>query len=358
MRKLLQHRRRVAAPIRPQDDIALSCRIRLARNLEGFRFPDWNDAAGHAGVIDAIAGAVRQAGRLQSLVVTGSDDTTEAMEALHERHIVSQDLLDRGLGGALIQCAEPGLSIMLNEEDHLRIQVIRPGMDLLSAWAMADTLDTQIESTLHFAFSPQWGYLTACPSNVGTGLRASVMVHLLGLRLTEELESVLRAVDALSVTVRGVYGEGTEAAGHLFQISNQGTLGQSEKQVIESLLLQVNEVIRQEHFARLRLLRDSPILLHDCVARALALLKHARMIPSDEAMDYLSALRLGVRLNLLRNLSIAKLDDLMLTIEPIHLQARLRVNTPNPEERDVLRADWLRQELDAVVFSPLRSPTP
>jgi protein arginine kinase len=178
------------------------------------------------------------------------------------------------------------------------------------------------------------------------------MVHLLGLRLTEDLEAVLRALNGLRLMVRGVDGEGTDAAGHLFQISNQGTLGQSEHQVIETLLQQVNEVIRQEHFARLRLLRDAPVMLHDCIARALALLQNARMIPADEAMDYLSALRLGVQLKLLQRLRVAQVDELMLNIQPVHLQRLLNLRESDPDERDARRADWLRRELAAVVLTP------
>jgi protein arginine kinase len=355
MRKLLLHRRRAPAPVLPQDEIALSCRIRLARNLDGVRFPDWNDETGHFSVVETIVKAVRQAGGLQGLTVIGDRNNPagqQVLAALQEQHVVSKDLLDRGAGGALIQCEDPGVSIMLNEEDHLRIQVIRSGMDLASVWAVADQLDSRLESNLDYAFSTKLGYLTACPSNVGTGLRASVMVHLLGLRLTEDLEAVLRALNGLRLMVRGVDGEGTDAAGHLFQISNQGTLGQSEHQVIETLLQQVNEVIRQEHFARLRLLRDAPVMLHDCIARALALLQNARMIPADEAMDYLSALRLGVQLKLLQRLRVAQVDELMLNIQPVHLQRLLNLRESDPDERDARRADWLRRELAAVVLTP------
>ena len=351
MRRLLQTRRRRAPSIQPQDDIALSCRIRLARNLEGVKFPDWNDEAGHFHVIETIAQAVRDVGGLDGPVLIGGRDHApdpQVMAALHEEHVVSADLLNRGAGGALIRCADTGVSIMLNEEDHLRIQVIRSGMGLLAAWQTADQLDTRLETRLNYAFSNALGYLTACPSNVGTGLRASVMVNLLGLRLMEDLDPAMRALNALRLTVRGVGGEGTEAAGHLFQISNQGTLGQREEQVIDTLLSQVEELVRQEHLARLRLLRDAPVVLEDCVARALALLQSARMIPSDEALDYLSALRLGVQLKLLRNLGVARIDELMLACQPVHLQMRLHVDDSDPDARDARRADWLRQELESV----------
>lgn len=350
MRRLLQHRR-TGQSTGQQDDVAVSCRIRLARNLAGVRFPDWNDEEGHFRVIDTVVGALAGSGGMEGMTLIGGRGQVpdpEVLESLHERSIVSQDLLDRGNGGALILDDAAGIGIMLNEEDHLRIQVIGRGMDLLSVWEAADRLDTRLEEHLEFAFSPRLGYLTACPSNVGTGLRASVMVHLLGLRLTDELDAVLRALSALRLAVRGLYGEGTEAAGHLFQVSNQGTLGQTERQVIETLMRQVRELIRQEHRARLRLLRDSPVLLHDCVARALALLRQARMMSSDEAVDYLSALRLGVQMRLLRNISVARLDAMMLDIQPIHLQEKLSITTTGSNERDMHRADWLRRKLAEV----------
>jgi protein arginine kinase len=353
MRKLLQSRRR-PLPARPQEeDIVLSCRVRLARNLAGTRFPDWNDEDGHFGVLDTIFAAVERTGALPAPSILGARDRPpdpQELALLHEQHVVSKELVDRGRGGALIRCSDPGASIMVNEEDHLRIQVIRPGLELASAWAMADRIDTCLESALDYAFSPQLGYLTACPSNVGTGLRASFMVNLLGLRLAEDLDAALRALAALRLTVRGVDGEGTDAAGHLFQISNQGTLGEREDEVVQTLSEQVGELIRQEHFARRRLLRDTPAVVHDCVARALAILQHARMIASDEAMDYLSALRLGRQLRLLKNLDVARIDALLLGVQPVHLSQRFHLETVDQDCRDRRRADWLRQELADVLF--------
>ena len=353
MRKLLQSRRRPLSARPQEEDVVLSCRVRLARNLAGTRFPDWNDEDGHFGVLDTIFAAVERTGALPAPSLLGARDRPadpQELALLHEQHVVSKELVDRGRGGALIRCSDPGASIMVNEEDHLRIQVIRPGLELASAWAMADRIDTCLESALDYAFSPQLGYLTACPSNVGTGLRASFMVNLLGLRLAEDLDAALRALAALRLTVRGVDGEGTDAAGHLFQISNQGTLGEREDEVVQTLSEQVGELIRQEHFARRRLLRDTPAVVHDCVARALAILQHARMIASDEAMDYLSALRLGRQLRLLKNLDVARIDALLLGVQPVHLSQRFHLETVDQDCRDRRRADWLRQELADVLF--------
>ena len=353
MRRLLQSRRR-PPPIRPrEDEVVISCRVRLARNLAGVRFPDWNDEDGHFAVLDTILAAVDRTGALASPEVIGgraSPGDPQALALLHERRVVSKELIDRGRGGALVRSGDPGVSLMVNEEDHLRIQVIRPGLELASAWALADRIDSCLEPALDYAFSTRLGYLTACPSNVGTGLRASVMVHLLGLRLAEDLDAALRALSALRLAVRGVDGEGTDAAGHLFQVSNQGTLGQREDEVLGTLAEQVGELIRQEQLARRRLLRDAPAVVHDCVARALAILQHARMIASDEAMDYLSALRFGVQLRLLENLSVPRVDDLLLGVQPVHLQQRFHLETADQDLRDMRRADWLRQELEPVRF--------
>lgn len=350
-RELLGRARRPATA-GAETAVALSCRVRLARNLRGERFPDWNDEAGRQRIFRQVVDAVLAAGGLrapQVFDVGKLDDLT--LQQIGERRLISNDLIERGGGGGLVLDAGGELSVMINEEDHLRIQVIHPGLDLRRAWEVADAFDTRLESRLDYAFSRQLGYLTACPSNVGTGLRASVMLHLLGLRLTEDLDAVLRALDRLRLTVRGVGGEGSDAAGHMFQISNQGTLGRSEDAVLAELLLHVQEVVRQERFARLRLMRDAPWLIEDCVARALALLQSARVIQADESLDYLSALRLGAELGLLRRLTVARAAELALAVQPGSLQ-RLMGAAADPDRRDVFRADWLRAQLADVVFRP------
>ncbi|MDD5707724.1 MAG: ATP--guanido phosphotransferase [Kiritimatiellae bacterium] len=332
--------------------VALCCRVRLARNLRGERFPDWSDEEGRRRVFDRVAKAVADGGGMRQPEVLKVEDLDAlTLQQLNERRLISGDLMDRGAGAGLVTDFDGRLSVMINEEDHLRIQTIQPGMDLWGAWAEADALDTRLEESLDYAFSSKLGYLTACPSNVGTGLRASVMVHLLGLRLTEDLDAVLRALDRLRLMVRGVGGEGSDAAGHMFQISNQGTLGQTENDVIAGLLRQVNAVVDQERFARLRLLRDNPSLIEDCVARALALLQNARMAQADESLDYLSALRLGVEVRMLRHLDIERIERLMLSVQPGHMQLLMGAES-EPEQRDIYRADWLREQLADVSFKP------
>ncbi len=331
----------------PSQDVALSCRVRLARNLEGVRFPNWADEAGRSFVSSIVASALKNHPHLDFNTIVDADSAPEQLLMLQEEHLASRDLLERGSGGALVIGNDPGVSIMLNEEDHIRIQVIRKGIDIQTAWREANRIDDSLEEAVEYAFSPALGYLTACPSNIGTGLRASVMVHLLGLRLTDDLEPVLRSLEALRLAVRGAYGEGSEAAGSIYQISNQGTLGYTEEEVIETLLSQINELIQQEHSARQRLLHRSPRRLHDCVTRSLAVLQNSRLLTSDESMDYLSALRLGVQMHLVHGITIAEIDELMLLTQPAHLPTAPGQPTQKlePIQRDTIRSDWMRARL-------------
>jgi protein arginine kinase len=312
--------------------------VRLARNLRGLKFPDWADEAERRRVFDHISPWLANEAGIERASIVPVGDLDEATRALlRERHLISRDLAERGPGSGLVVSGDERVAVMINEEDHLRIQVIEPGMDLHRAWNAAEALDARMEQQFDYAFTARLGFLTACPSNVGTGLRASVMVHLLGLRLTSDLDAVLRALERLRLTVRGVGGEGSDAAGHMFQISNQETLGENEATLIDELLEIVGDVVHQEQNARLRLRRDTPEVLLDCVARALAIIQSARIMETEEALDYLSALRLGVEMGLVRRLTVAEVDALTLGIQPGHLQRTLG-KTLEPARRDMVRA--------------------
>jgi protein arginine kinase len=335
-------------------DIAVSCRVRLARNLRGVRFPDWADEKERCRVFDLLSPwLMKEAGLFHATIaaVGSLDEITRAM--LCERHLISREMAERGPGAGVVVGADERLAVMINEEDHLRIQAIMPGMELARAWASANAMDLRLEEQFEFAFHNRLGYLTACPSNVGTGMRASVMVHLLGLRLSNDLDAVLRALERLRLTVRGVNGEGSEAAGHMFQISNQETLGSDETALMDNLLDVVGDVVHQERNARLRLQRDSPAVLLDCVARALAIIQSARIMETEEALDYLSALRLGVSMGLVRRLTIAHVDALALHVQPGHLQRRMGVAL-EPARRDVMRANLMREMLRPVVLRGMK----
>jgi protein arginine kinase len=239
---------------------------------------------------------------------------------------------------------------MINEEDHLRLQAISPGMNLPAVWDRVNALDTELESRLEYAFSPQLGYLTACPSNVGTGLRASVMMHLSGLRLTNEIQAVVKGLGKLGIAVRGLLGEGTEAHGNMFQVSNQGTLGEAEDAIIEGLIEVVAELTQHEQNARARLMEGRRTYVLDQIGRAYGVLSHARVLSSQEAIDMLSALRLGLELKLIDGLSISGLNEIMLLTQPGHLQ-KMAGHPLGPEERDELRASTVKRELGNVAIA-------
>ncbi len=330
--------------------VVISCRARLARNLHGERFPDWAEPADRVRVLDVIERALVDGNCIKAACCLRMGELNEMdLQVLQERHLISCEMAERGAGGGVVVSGDESIAVMINEEDHLRLQAIRPGMDLAGVWQELARLDSALESRLRFAFDSRLGYLTACPSNVGTGLRVSVMLHLLGLRLTNELEQVIKALDRLGLAVRGLWGEGSEATGHMFQVSNQETLGQTEEGVIEALDSIVREVARQEQNARRRMMETSPHVVMDCIARALAILQHARVLYSDEALDYLSALRLGLELGLVEHLTVNGINEIMLLMQPGHLQ-KVMARSLEPDQRDRLRADMVRKKLTDVTL--------
>lgn len=328
--------------------VVISCRARLARNLHGERFPDWAEPADQVRLLQTIEHAVMASAALEDPCALHVGELNEIdLQVLQERHLISGEMAERGAGGGVVVSGDESIAVMINEEDHLRLQAIRPGMDLAGAWRQLSALDSCLESRLRFAFDSRLGYLTACPSNVGTGLRVSVMLHLLGLRLTNELEQVIKGLDRLGLAVRGLWGEGSEATGHMFQVSNQETLGQTEESVISGLNTIVREVARLERNARLRMMESSPHIVLDCLARALAILQNARVLYSDEALDYLSALRLGLEVGLIERLTMNEINETMLLMQPGHLQ-KVMGRTLEPDQRDRLRADKVRETLSGV----------
>jgi protein arginine kinase len=323
--------------------IIVSSRIRLARNLEGVAFPGW------AGEDECVRIQARVCGILQSLpclspslALDMAELTPIDREFLRERHLISHDLAQKSRGSGVAIRQDEVLSVMVNEEDHLRLQAMRPGFQLTELWAEISTLDAELEEQLRFAFSPELGYLTACPTNVGTGLRASVMVHVPGLRLINEIEPIIKGLTKIGLAVRGLQGEGTEASGNMYQISNQTTLGEPEVVIIERLIQIVGEVAHHEANARARLLEHRQAHVADYVGRAYGVLSHARVLTSHEALEMLSALRLGCELGMIHNLDKASVNKLILFLLPGHLQKSERRAIP-PEERDQVRARMIRE---------------
>ncbi len=330
--------------------VVISSRIRLARNVEPVAFPGWAGEQERTKLFKRLRTIFSELKSMpDAQVLEMCDLAANERDILRERHLISQELVDRGPGSGLAMCTAENIAVMINEEDHLRLQAIAPGLQLADIWTRLNAVDTELEEHLTFAYSEQLGYLTACPSNVGTGLRASVMMHLAGLRLTSEVEPVINGLEKIGFTVRGLWGEGTDAHGNMFQVSNQNTLGNSEENIINEFITIVSEVTEHELNARARLAETRYHRLVDWVARARGILQNARMISSQEAADLLSALRLGFEMGIIGGLSLSTINEIMISMQPGHLQKAMQ-KAAGPEERDRLRADLARERVRDVVF--------
>ncbi len=322
----------------------ISSRVRLARNLEAACFPGWANEEEKEDVWEQATGIFQSMDA--SFIRWGMAETSALdKEILFERHLISQELATKNEGCGVFVSPDECLSIMVNEEDHFRIQSLQPGLNLKAAWKAADQIDDELESELTYAFSPKLGYLTSCPSNVGTGLRASVMLHLPGLVLMEEMDPVINGISKIGLAVRGMWGEGTEAAGNMFQVSNQITLGRHENEIIAHLEQIVLELIEHENNARERLMNDRALVIEDHVARAFGILSNARMMTSGEALNLLSILRLGLDLGMIDEFARREVDMLFIAIQPAHLQ-KLENKELEPDDRDVVRAEMLRNFME------------
>ncbi len=330
----------------PDGDVVLSSRVRLARNLKGIPFPRIASEKQLEEVMDAIESATQRApasvGRLRVLRL----DDLPGIErvALLERHLISPMLAQNPDHRAVVLRDDEAISVMVNEEDHLRIQAMFPGLDLDEVLGLTNLVDDFYDQALDIAFSPQLGFLTACPTNVGTGLRASVMVHLPALAMTGQIQKLVTASSQLGLAVRGLYGEGTEPVGSIFQISNQLTLGRTEEQIVNHLASVTRQVVAQEREARGRLLESSRLAVDDRVHRAYGLLANVRSVNSQEAMVLLSDVRLGIDLGLIKDVEPTVLKDLLVAIRPATLQ-KLVGRSLGADERDIERASLVRARL-------------
>lgn len=329
-------------------EIVMGSRVRLARNIDGALFPERAEAEQRQKIFDQVSAAL-QSECAGIKVVPSTKESAARLKLLYEKHLISYDLLEPRRGCGVAYTPDHTLSVMINEEDHLRLQAFTPGLDFMNAWHCVDDLDTRLEQHLYYAWSLQHGYLTACPSNLGAGMRVSVMMHLLGLHLTNEIEAVLDALESMRFLVRGVAGEDSGATGQIYQISNVDSLGQAEEVIFERVARICHEVVRQEHNARLRLWQRADLGLQDCVARALSTLQHARLMSSVEALEHLSGLRLGCALKMIRGVTMAKIARLMREIQPGHLQARSKCQLSGLERAEQ-RALWLSQALSKATY--------
>lgn len=330
----------------PEADIVLSTRVRLARNLKGKNFTRRASEEQRRLILSQLIAAAESSEHLKNSLVVELEKVSELdRQFLQERRLISRELSPR-FQGAVIVSEREMVSLSVNEEDHLRLQVLQSGFRLRECWRLVDRVDSELGKKLEYEFSPVLGFLTACPTNVGTGMRASVMVHLPALVLNKVIGQILHAVGKLGLTVRGVYGEGTEVEGNLFQISNQVTLGKSEEEIIGNLEKIIKKIIARERDSRKVLLEGKSPRLEDRIYRARGILRNARLISSQETINLLSGLRMGVDLGILSGISRGSINQLFIHSQPAHLQ-KLAGKSLSAEERDLLRAELIRNKLSS-----------
>ena len=331
----------------PESDIVMSSRVRLARNLAHFPF------VSRASEQDRVEIEKLLRDRIAAVPVGRGLDYIDVghLREIDRRFLVERQLISRehadaqGARGVAIDRAEQ-VSLMINEEDHLRIQCMHSGLDLHGAWDQIKVVDEQIDSVVPWAFHPRWGYLTACPTNVGTGIRVSVMLHLPALVITRQIDKVFRSLHKISLAVRGLYGEGSQAMGDFFQISNQTTLGKTEEELVQQVADVVPVLIDYERRAREFLVRETEQNVHDQVSRAYGILRTAQTISAEETMQLLSRVRMGVLLGLIGDVKIADINSLLVRTQPAHLQ-KLRGIELDIKDRNIERARYLRQHFEA-----------
>ena len=344
---LTQHAGEWLRGLGPMHDVVISSRVRLARNLAGMPFLSRCTPQQQAELEQRLREVTLNASLgdkcfYVDVATAGALDR----QLLVERHLISRQHADAAHPRGVAVSADETVAIMVNEEDHLRIQVLRSGLQLTEAAQEMSRIDDQLERKVQFAYHDRYGYLTACPTNVGTGLRVSVMLHLPALKMTGEIEKAFRAARDMRLAIRGLYGEGTEATGDFFQISNQSTLGRGEQQILEDFRDHcIPHFIQYERRVRESLCRRRMIALEDKANRAYALLRAARMISSDETMYLLSLVRLGMNLGMFRGLDVQRLNELFLLTQPAHLQ-KIHNREMEPAQRSEVRAAYIRRRLD------------
>ena len=332
----------------PNDRIVMSSRVRLARNLRDASFPGWAKKPERVKILETILPAIGALPEMADSFAEAMDNLTALdKQILVERHLISREHAAKSVGSGIVLNREESFCVMINEEDHLRMQALRPGFQIREAWNAIDKLDSALEKKLNYAFDHELGYLTACPTNLGTGIRVSAMLHLPGLVLAEQINPIIQSVNKLGLAVRGLYGEGTEALGNVFQVSNQMTLGESETVIVERLEKVLGQIIEHEENARQSLMEKKPKTVFNHIGRAYGILANAHSISSKETMNLLSLLRLGIDLNLFPGTERALVDELLLITQPAHLQKQIS-DKLSAEERDLLRADMVRERLKNV----------
>jgi protein arginine kinase len=342
---LIQHTGEWLKGTGPQAHIILSSRLRLARNLRGVPFTNRAQKRDLDNVLDKVESTIREVALFKDATFFRLNEFDNVdRQFLVERHLMSHDHASNPQGKAVVVSKGEDLSVMVNEEDHLRIQVMQSGFNLDETWTAINAIDNELAERLPFAFLPEWGYLTACPTNTGTAMRGSVMLHLPALVMTRQINKVLMAISKLSFASRGFYGEGTQAIGNFYQISNQVALGHSELDIIQNINGLIGQIIDQEEQARQALLVQNKIMLEDKVCRAWGTLKNARIVSSQETIELMSMVRLGVDIGILRDIDYKTINELFITTQPAHLQ-KIEGRKLGSAERDSRRAQLIREKL-------------
>ena len=326
-------------------NIVMSSRIRLARNLVNKPFPN---KAGKKELNEILANVVAATENIdifkKSIFLKINELDNVDKQFLIERHLMSHEHASNPEGKALIVSDEEVLSVMINEEDHLRLQVMQSGFNLNGTWEIADTIDDALSEKLDYAYSLHWGYLTACPTNTGTAMRGSVMLHLPALVMTKQINKVLAAISKLNFASRGFYGEGTQASGNFYQISNQVSMGHTELDVLQNINGLIRQVIEQEEQARQALLVQNRPMVEDKIFRSYGILKNAHIISSQETVELLSMVRLGVDLEIVKDVDRNAINELFIMIQPAHLQ-KIEGKKLSASERDTKRASLIREKI-------------
>lgn len=333
----------------PSSDIVISSRIRLARNLDKMPFPHWASKRQSEEVLHSVAAALKRVeGTKGATLFLMADLDNVDKQFLIERHLMSHEHAQKSNHKAVAVDDSEVVSIMINEEDHLRMQVMQSGFNLSAAWGIINRIDDSLARELSFAFLPDWGYLTACPTNTGTGMRGSVMLHLPALVMTRQINRVLAAISKLSFTTRGLYGEGTQATGNFFQVSNQVALGHREEEILESITSLIRQIVEQENQAREALISRNRSMLEDRISRSSGILNSARIITSQETIELLSMVRLGCDVGILKKIDRRIINELFIITQPAHLQ-KIENKKLSSQERDVKRAQIVRERLKGII---------
>ncbi len=335
----------------PETDVAISSRIRLARNLEAYPFAPRLSRMQGKEIMERVKQAVADSRdtdmRGLSFLEMHSMLPMDK-QLLVEKHLISPEFVEHDNNRAVILSKDGKISIMVNEEDHLRLQCILPGRQIEEAWKLCNKIDTDLEEKLDFAFDRISGYLTCCPTNTGTGIRASIMLHLPALSMTGYIKGILETCSKIGVAVRGIYGENSEASGNMFQISNQITLGQSEEEILDGIGKITLQITEQERMLRAELYKQNPLRFEDRVFRSLGILLNARIMSAEESLKLLSDVRLGLITGMYTGMELEDFNEMMLMVQPAYLQ-KLNGEQLSPDVRDQKRAELIRQKLKSSI---------